>query len=69
MSSSAPVMGADVHHATVKHILEKHATHLMEAKELQELVAFAKGTQFDITVSSEQAALSIALFRKFCFHG
>ncbi|CAM6095693.1 unnamed protein product [Calypogeia fissa] len=49
LSSPAPIMGADVHHATVKHILEKHAAHLMELKELQELVAFAKGTQFDIT--------------------
>lgn len=44
-------MGDDMHHATVKHILEKHAAHLMELKELQELVTFARGTQFDITVS------------------
>ncbi|BBN10730.1 RAB6A-GEF complex partner protein 1 [Marchantia polymorpha subsp. ruderalis] len=48
-SPTSPAMGDDMHHATVKHILEKHAAHLMELKELQELVTFARGTQFDIT--------------------
>jgi hypothetical protein len=38
---------ADVLHATVKHILGDHAVLLMMKKELQELVAFIKGTQFD----------------------
>ncbi|KAL3686109.1 hypothetical protein R1sor_004131 [Riccia sorocarpa] len=46
-SSNTQVVGDDMHHATVKHILEKHAARLMELKELQELVAFVKGTQFD----------------------
>lgn len=34
-------------HATVKHILGDRAVALMQRKELAELVAFIKGTQFD----------------------
>ncbi|XP_042380712.1 guanine nucleotide exchange factor subunit RIC1-like [Zingiber officinale] len=36
------------HIASVKNILESHATHLMSGKELSKLVAFVKGTQFDL---------------------
>lgn len=38
------------HVASVKSILESHASYLMSGKELSKLVAFVKGTQFDIVV-------------------
>jgi hypothetical protein len=37
-----------VHIASVKSILENHASYLMSGKELSKLVAFVKGTQFDL---------------------
>ncbi|KAG6784796.1 hypothetical protein POTOM_010505 [Populus tomentosa] len=36
------------HIASVKNILESHASYLMSGKELSKLVAFVKGTQFDL---------------------
>ncbi|RZC56586.1 hypothetical protein C5167_015448 [Papaver somniferum] len=36
------------HVASVKSILENHASYLMSGKELSKLVAFVKGTQFDL---------------------
>ncbi|XP_047964089.1 guanine nucleotide exchange factor subunit RIC1-like isoform X2 [Salvia hispanica] len=36
------------HITSVKNILESHASYLMSGKELSELVAFVKGTQFDL---------------------
>ncbi|KAK6140623.1 hypothetical protein DH2020_025623 [Rehmannia glutinosa] len=36
------------HVASVKSILESHASYLMSGKELSKLVAFVKGTQFDL---------------------
>ncbi|XP_042053915.1 guanine nucleotide exchange factor subunit RIC1-like [Salvia splendens] len=36
------------HIASVKNILESHASYLMSGKELSELVTFVKGTQFDL---------------------
>ncbi|KAL5982677.1 hypothetical protein ACLOJK_016753 [Asimina triloba] len=36
------------HVASVKNILESHASFLMSGKELSKLVAFVKGTQFDL---------------------
>lgn len=38
------------HVASVKNILESHASYLMSGKELSKLVAFVKGTQFDLVV-------------------
>lgn len=38
------------HIASVKNILENHASYLMSGKELSKLVAFVKGTQFDLVV-------------------
>lgn len=38
------------HVASVKKILESHASFLMSGKELSKLVAFVKGTQFDLVV-------------------
>lgn len=47
-TSAAPKVRADVLHTTVKNILADHALHLLAMKELRELVAFARGTQFDL---------------------
>ena len=38
------------HIASVMNILERHASYLMSGKELSKLVAFVKGTQFDLVV-------------------
>jgi hypothetical protein len=38
-----------MNYTTVQTILEDHAIYLMGRKELRELVAFVKGTQFDLT--------------------
>ncbi|KAJ0928331.1 putative transcription factor WD40-like family [Helianthus annuus] len=38
----------NAHVASVKNILESHASYLMSGKELSKLVAFVKGTQFDL---------------------
>lgn len=38
------------HVTSVKNILENHASYLMSGKELSKLVAFVKGTQFDLVV-------------------
>ncbi|GJP42311.1 hypothetical protein CLOM_g1893 [Closterium sp. NIES-68] len=48
-TSTAPKARGDVLHTTVKHILGEKATALMSSKELRQLVAFVKGTQFDFT--------------------
>ena len=39
------------HITSVKNILESHASYLMSGKELSKLVAFVKGTQFDLVVT------------------
>ncbi|KAH9536131.1 hypothetical protein CY35_17G090800 [Sphagnum magellanicum] len=46
---STPLVGTDMNYTTVQTILEDHAIYLMGRKELRELVAFVKGTQFDLT--------------------
>ncbi|KAF5953071.1 hypothetical protein HYC85_011015 [Camellia sinensis] len=38
----------NTHVTFVKNILESHASYLMSGKELSKLVAFVKGTQFDL---------------------
>lgn len=38
------------HINSVMNILESHASYLMSGKELSKLVAFVKGTQFDLVV-------------------
>lgn len=40
----------NAHVASVKNILQSHASYLMSGKELSKLVAFVKGTQFDLVV-------------------
>ncbi|XP_048597309.1 guanine nucleotide exchange factor subunit RIC1-like isoform X1 [Brassica napus] len=46
--SSSSFKEQSPHVASVKSILESHASYLMSGKELSKLVAFVKGTQFDI---------------------
>ncbi|KAI3893694.1 hypothetical protein MKX03_032110 [Papaver bracteatum] len=47
-SKSTSVKEQSAHVASVKSILENHASYLMSGKELSKLVAFVKGTQFDL---------------------
>ncbi|KAL6496800.1 hypothetical protein OROHE_027282 [Orobanche hederae] len=46
--SSSSFKEPSAHVASVKSILENHASYLMSGKELSKLVAFVKGTQFDL---------------------
>ncbi|XP_023000023.1 RAB6A-GEF complex partner protein 1-like isoform X1 [Cucurbita maxima] len=46
--SSPSFKEPSAHVASVKNILEGHASYLMSGKELSKLVAFVKGTQFDL---------------------
>ncbi|XP_057499181.1 uncharacterized protein LOC130783508 isoform X2 [Actinidia eriantha] len=47
-SKSPSFKEQNAHVASVKNILESHASYLMSGKELSKLVAFVKGTQFDL---------------------
>lgn len=47
-SNSLSFKEQNAHIASVKNILESHASYLMSGKELSKLVAFVKGTQFDL---------------------
>lgn len=47
-SNSTSFKEQSAHVASVKNILESHARYLMSGKELSKLVAFVKGTQFDV---------------------
>ncbi|GAB4844512.1 hypothetical protein Ancab_037891 [Ancistrocladus abbreviatus] len=47
-SHSHSLKEQSAHVASVKNILESHASFLMSGKELSKLVAFVKGTQFDL---------------------
>ncbi|KAF9602571.1 hypothetical protein IFM89_029870 [Coptis chinensis] len=46
--SSTSFKEQSAHVTSVKNILESHASYLMSGKELSKLVAFVKGTQFDL---------------------
>lgn len=48
--SSTSFKEQSAHVTSVKNILESHASYLMSGKELSKLVAFVKGTQFDLVV-------------------
>jgi hypothetical protein len=52
-SSSSSIKEQSAHVASVKNILENHASYLMSGKELSKLVAFVKGTQFDLVVRKD----------------
>lgn len=57
------------HIAPVKNILENHASYLMSGKELSKLVAFVKGTQFDLVVTkAEFVQDAISWFGLSVFH-
>ncbi|KAK1558631.1 hypothetical protein Q3G72_004812 [Acer saccharum] len=51
--------------ASVKNILEGHASYLMSGKELSKLVAFVKGTQFDLVL--QMGTLQSRLDAEFLF--
>jgi len=55
--SSTSFKEQSAHVASVKNILESHASYLMSGKELSKLVAFVKGTQFDLVVSKTDSFL------------
>ncbi|KAM5574389.1 guanine nucleotide exchange factor subunit RIC1 [Rosa sericea] len=48
LDKSSSFKEQSAHVASVKNILESHASYLMSGKELSKLVAFVKGTQFDL---------------------
>ncbi|XP_039046189.1 guanine nucleotide exchange factor subunit RIC1-like isoform X1 [Hibiscus syriacus] len=48
LDKSTSFKDQSAHIASVKNILENHASYLMSGKELSKLVAFVKGTQFDL---------------------
>ncbi|KAJ4956002.1 hypothetical protein NE237_012785 [Protea cynaroides] len=48
LDSSTSFKEQSAHVTSVKNILENHASYLMSGKELSKLVAFVKGTQFDL---------------------
>ncbi|KAJ6807181.1 RAB6A-GEF complex partner protein 1-like [Iris pallida] len=53
------------HVASVKNILENHASYLMSGKELSKLVAFVKGTQFDLVEYLQREKLGSARLDNF----
>ncbi|ONK76132.1 uncharacterized protein A4U43_C03F24280 [Asparagus officinalis] len=55
----------NAHVASVKNILENHASFLMSGKELSKLVAFVKGTQFDLVEYLQRERLGSARLDNF----
>lgn len=53
------------HIASVMNILESHASYLMSGKELSKLVAFVKGTQFDLVEYLQRERLGSARLENF----
>lgn len=64
-SKSVTPKETSAHIATVKRILEAHAGYLMSHKMLRELVAFVKGTQFDLTEFLQSSGGSSARLQDF----
>ncbi|KAI5071151.1 hypothetical protein GOP47_0013402 [Adiantum capillus-veneris] len=64
-AKSSTVKETSAHIATVKRILETHAGYLMSHKMLRELVAFVKGTQFDLTEFLQSSSGSSARLQDF----
>ncbi|CAA6666701.1 unnamed protein product [Spirodela intermedia] len=62
---SASVKEMSPHIASVKNILENHAGYLMSEKELSKLVAFVKGTQFDLVEYLQRERLGSARLENF----
>lgn len=55
----------NAHVASVNNILESHASYLMSGKELSKLVAFVKGTQFDLVEYLQRERYGSALLENF----
>ncbi|XP_075523095.1 uncharacterized protein LOC142555855 [Primulina tabacum] len=55
----------NAHVASVKNILESHASYLMSGKELSKLVAFVKSTQFDLVEYLQRERYGSALLENF----
>ncbi|MQL96935.1 hypothetical protein Taro_029625 [Colocasia esculenta] len=64
-SKSASFKELSAHIASVKNILENHASYLMSEKELSKLVAFVKGTQFDLVEYLQRERLGSARLENF----
>ncbi|KAK1260240.1 hypothetical protein QJS04_geneDACA002447 [Acorus gramineus] len=62
---SASFKDQNTHVASVKNILESHASYLMSGKELSKLVAFVKGTQFDLVEYLQRERLGSARLENF----
>ncbi|XP_073010601.1 uncharacterized protein [Typha latifolia] len=62
---STSVKELSPHIASVKNILESHASYLMSGKELSKLVAFVKGTQFDLVEYLQRERLGSARLDNF----
>ncbi|XP_052193499.1 uncharacterized protein LOC127801965 isoform X2 [Diospyros lotus] len=64
-SKSTSFKEQNAHVTSVKNILETHASHLMSGKELSKLVAFVKGTQFDLVEYLERERYGSARLENF----
>ncbi|KAM0932418.1 putative transcription factor WD40-like family [Dioscorea sansibarensis] len=62
---SASFKEPSAHITSVKNILENHASYLMSGKELSKLVAFVKGTQFDLVEYLQRERLGSARLDNF----
>ncbi|KAL8138535.1 hypothetical protein V2J09_004536, partial [Rumex salicifolius] len=65
LKSNTSFKEQSAHIASVKNILERHAGYLMSGKELSKLVAFVKGTQFDIVEFLRQERYGCARLENF----
>lgn len=61
LGNSTSFKDQSAHIAPVKNILENHASYLMSGKELSKLVAFVKGTQFDLVVRKPKLVQDLIL--------
>ncbi|CAL5383043.1 unnamed protein product [Camellia sinensis] len=65
LKSSPSFKEKNAHVASVKNILESHASYLMSGKELSKLVAFVKGTQFDLVEYLQREGYGSACLENF----
>ncbi|KAH9625616.1 hypothetical protein KSS87_016388 [Heliosperma pusillum] len=64
-STSIPSKERSAHVTSIKNILESHASYLMSGKELSKLVAFVKGTQFDVVEFLQRERFGCARLENF----
>ncbi|KAL6176386.1 hypothetical protein ACLB2K_053020 [Fragaria x ananassa] len=65
LDKSSSFKEQSAHVASVKNILESHASYLMSGKELSKLVAFVKGTQFDLVEYLQRERFGCARLENF----